>query len=481
MIKSEEIIAGLQAIVNNNVLIATLRHFAIYGLIISLLFNWNPSNKMMAILFCLDVKSHYCLFHRFSLQICYHILNFSPFINHQIDNQFNLIHKHMNRLIPMAFLFICLFTGCASQNGKNDEIFIIPIADYISRPYEIKCSQFIDDFEYIQLETNEKCLIPDGFKALILKNHILVYGVKYCYTFDRKTGKFLYEISKYGRGPNEYQSSLIAYNYSDSLIYSLGWNGNSLVFDLNGNFRGEFPLPSSVRGMENPSFINRYSYLKDSILVGYYPNILGIETKLLATFNQKGEQIKVFPNRNVFPKRPLKMMDLTDAHFYHAAGDTYFKERSVDTVFKVNAESLIPHIIFETGKFSVPYEYKWWTLEERKNVNFIFINEILENSKWLFVLAAKESVDYFALYNKPEQQLIVTKKGDGIPNDVDDFIPFNPQFMDVDGNFVEFVNASKISTWFRDNPSKTSDKTEALRNLEITRNPVIMTGKSKTR
>jgi hypothetical protein len=175
------------------------------------------------------------------------------------------------------------------------------------------------------------------------------------------------------------------------------------------------------------------------------------------------------------------MLDLTDAHFYHVNGDTYFKERSIDTVFKVNSESMIPHIIFETGELSVPYEYKWWPPEKRKNVKFIFVNEILENSKWIYVLAAKESVDYFALYNKPEQQLTVTKKGDGIPNDIDDFVPFNPQFMDVEGNPVEFVNASKVSNWFRDNPSKISDKIEVLRNVEMTQNPVIMTGKSKTR
>ena len=387
----------------------------------------------------------------------------------------------MNRLIPMAFLSFCLFISCKSQHRENGDIFVIPIADNISKPVDIKCSQFIDHFEYIQLETNEKCLIPDGFKALILKNHILVYGVKYCYAFDRRTGKFLYEISKYGRGPEEYQNSLSAYNYSDSLIYSLGWNENSLVFDLTGRFLGEFPLPSSVRGMENPSFIWKYSYLKDSVLVGYYPNILGTETKLLATFNQKGEQIKVFPNRNVFPKRPLTMLDLMDAEFYHVNSDTYFKEKSVDTVFKVNAESLIPHIIFETGELSVPYEYKWWPPEQRKNVNFIFVNLILENSNWIYVLVEKESADYFALYNKPEQQLTLTRKGDGIPNDIDDFVPFDPQFMDVDGNLVEFVNASEVSNWFRENPSKNSDKTDALRNVEMTQNPVIMTAITKKR
>lgn len=57
MIKSEEIIAGLQAIVNNNMLIATFWHIAIYVLIIFLLFSWNPSNKLMVIMLCLPVAS----------------------------------------------------------------------------------------------------------------------------------------------------------------------------------------------------------------------------------------------------------------------------------------------------------------------------------------------------------------------------------------------------------------------------------------
>lgn len=387
----------------------------------------------------------------------------------------------MKKLLLLFLSSFCFFNSCTSQTRKSESIFSIPIAENISRPSNIKCSQFIDHFEYIQLETNEKCLIPDHFEAFILKNHILIHSVKFCFVFERQTGKFLYEIGKYGRGPNEYQRSLIAFNYINSLIYSQGWNENSLVFDLNGSYLGEFPLPTPIRGMENPSFIWSYSYLKDSILVGYYPNILGVESKLLATFNQNGEQIKVFPNRNVFPKRPLTMLDVTDAQFYHMNNDTYFKERSIDTVFKVSAESLIPHIIFETGKFSVPYEYKWWPPEKRKNVNFIFINKILENNNWIHVILEKESIDYFALYNKSKQQLIVNKIGDGIFNDIDDFVPFNPQFMDTDGNFVEFAKPSKISNWFRDNPSKISDRIKVFRNVEITQNPIVMIGKSKIR
>jgi hypothetical protein len=45
--------------------------------------------------------------------------------------------------------------------------------------------------------------------------------------------------------------------------------------------------------------------------------------------------------------------------------------------------------------------------------------------------------------------LTVNKNGDGIPNDIDDFAPFNPQFVDVDGNLVEFslTASDNIRNW----------------------------------
>jgi hypothetical protein len=239
----------------------------------------------------------------------------------------------------------------------------------------------------------------------------LIYSVKFCYVFERETGRFLCEIGKDGRGPEEYQSSLIAYDYKNSVIYSLGWNDNVMVYGLDGKYLRAFPMPPPTKGMEAPSFMFHYSCLQNSFIVGYYPNVLGIEEKLLSVFNQKGEVIKVFPNKNVFPKRPLKTLSLLDAQFYHMNKNTYFKEKSNDTVFLVTEKALIPHLLFEMGKYSVPYEYKWWPPEERQKVNFILVNKIFENSNWIHILVEKESVDYFVLYNKIKQQLIVNKKG----------------------------------------------------------------------
>jgi len=86
---------------------------------------------------------------------------------------------------------------------------------------------------------------------------------------------------------------------------------------------------------------------------------------------------------------------------------------------------------------------------KEKKCKFLFIIKILENSNWIYVLIEKESIDYFALNNKSKKLLTVNKNGDGIPNNIDDFAPFNPQFVDVDGNLVEFslTASDNIRNW----------------------------------
>jgi hypothetical protein len=173
------------------------------------------------------------------------------------------------------------------------------------------------------------------------------------------------------------------------------------------------------------------------------------------------------------------MLDLLDAQFYYMENNTYFKERSIDTVFKVAEKSLTPHLIFEMGKFTVPYEYKWWPPEERKKVNFILVNNIFENSSWVHILAQKESVEFFGLYNKISRHLDVSQNGEGIPNDIDNFIPFIPKYMDEEGNLVQIINATKISNWFKENNSKISERINVLRNVDISENPIVVIGKTK--
>jgi hypothetical protein len=299
------------------------------------------------------------------------------------------------------------------------------------------------------------------------------------YIFDRKTGKFEYELGRYGRGPGEYQTSFIAFNYTDLIVYSIGWKNNMLMYKLDGRYLGNFSIPFQKGGMEDPSLISRYCDFQNSNIVGYSLNILGTETKLLTIFNQKGEVIKVFPNKNIYPKRPLKSIDLTEGKFFRFGNNTFFKEKCNDTVFKVTDKSLIPHIIFEMGNYSVPYKYKWWTPEERQKSNFIFVNDIFENNAWIYILVNNKVSDFFVLFNKKTLKLSINKNGEGIPNDIDNFVKFKPELIDSEGNLVAVVSALEINKWFKDNSSKISDAKIGLQNIEITQNPVFMIGKTK--
>jgi hypothetical protein len=57
MPKSEEILNGLQTIVDNQTFIAMIWHIALYFLIICLFVNWHPTNRLMGILICLPFIS----------------------------------------------------------------------------------------------------------------------------------------------------------------------------------------------------------------------------------------------------------------------------------------------------------------------------------------------------------------------------------------------------------------------------------------
>ena len=53
------------------------------------------------------------------------------------------------------------------------------------------------------------------------------------------------------------------------------------------------------------------------------------------------------------------------------------------------------------------------------------------------------------------------------------------EYMDEDGNLVEIIDATKISSWFEKNPSNISERTKVLLNVDINQNPIVVIGKTK--
>jgi hypothetical protein len=132
----------------------------------------------------------------------------------------------------------------------------------------------------------------------------------------------------------------------------------------------------------------------------------------------------------------------------------------------------------------VPYISKWWSSEKQNKANYVVISKVFENSGYIIFQAFKQTTDYFGLFYKKEEKLFVNEFKSGLPNDVDNFIPFSPAFMDNDGNFIEIINPIKIVNWVKDNPLKLKDLPDKIQKLLTMReeeNPIIMIGKTSSK
>jgi hypothetical protein len=133
-------------------------------------------------------------------------------------------------------------------------------------------------------------------------------------------------------------------------------------------------------------------------------------------------------------------------------------------------------------EYTVPYSSKWWSSEKQIKANYIVISKVFENTDYVILKAFKQTTDYFGLFDKRDNKLFVNELKLGLPNDVDNFISFNPMFMDNDGSFIEIINPTEIISWFKENPSKLKDLPDKIKNLQTLseeKNPIIMIGKTR--
>ena len=133
-------------------------------------------------------------------------------------------------------------------------------------------------------------------------------------------------------------------------------------------------------------------------------------------------------------------------------------------------------------EFTVPYISKWWSGEKKIKANYVVINKVFANSGYVLLNLFKQTTDYIGLFDKRMNKLFVNELKSGMTNDVDNFISFNPTYMDNDGNFIEIVNPKEIVSWFKENPSKLKDLPDKIKRLQTVseeKNPIIMIGKSR--
>jgi hypothetical protein len=154
-------------------------------------------------------------------------------------------------------------------------------------------SDFVKSITYVPLATTYDCLVDNNPKVFVTKEFIMTITTLRCLLFDRKTGDFIREIGKNGRGPGEYMLAKGFFNEHIPAYYFTGWNGHLVKYELNGVFMENIIIPDYNDSFSASSFPMNYSFLNDSILVCDFLISNGTESKLLMLFNEKG-RIQIF-------------------------------------------------------------------------------------------------------------------------------------------------------------------------------------------
>jgi hypothetical protein len=424
-------------------------------------------------------------------------------------------------IICKASLYSILFLllSCESKEESKmlaSRIVQIEVAQALKSSKPIDASVLgIKAFEYISLETNENTFkLANPYRVSTIGNDLLfVKYFKQMALFDQKTGKYISHIGKYGDDPESFQIVSNSVNdRQDQRFVSAASMGSKEILEysidtkkvvtriniMNVLLRNDTTL--------SPNFSRIYDVFfedKDNIW-GFLPNLYGDTPYRLIKFNEDGVIKKAYRQGQTIKERPrYDHVIIGEAMFYEYNGSVMFKENHSDTLFEVNETRMNPRYVFNLADKSPPYEYKnehrfpdkasyirsQYPLPYIDRTQFVFIESLTEHDDFLiFSIMYEEELSY-GFFNKTKGTTQISAIQDinsnGFYNDIDNFIPFQPNYIDRENNrLVGFVTAVDVLNWFDKNPelaSRLPEELSMLSQLKPEDNPVVMIGKLKSR
>ncbi|PIW05560.1 MAG: hypothetical protein COW40_03700 [Cytophagales bacterium CG17_big_fil_post_rev_8_21_14_2_50_40_13] len=416
----------------------------------------------------------------------------------------------------LCSVIFCVLSCTNKEKSKTPASSIehIEVAKAIESSKPINASVLgIESFEYVTLETNENTfkLANPYMISTIGDDKLFVKYNKQMALFSQQTGEYILDIGKFGTAPDSY--GLVSKSINDrsnlGLVSVLSRNWKE-IFEYNIS-TGEIVNRINIRDVivDNDTLLSPTSSLlfdffiqDDENIFCFLPNVFGDSPFRIIRFNDKGILKKAYPQGQTLEERSNRDNSYAEAIFYEYNRQVIFKERYSDTLFVVNDENLSPRFVFDLEEKSPPYQdrYKHSFPNEASylkvnppypyvdRTGYIFIESLIENDNFLiFSTIYKEELSY-GFFDKRKGTTHVSKlRNDathGFYNNIDDFIPFRPSYLDRENNkLVGFVTAEDVLTWFDKNPelaSKLPSELSALSRIKPEDNPIVMIGKLKS-
>ena len=324
-----------------------------------------------------------------------------------------------------------LFASCSDKQASSE---IIRVND--AKQMQVNLSDYVVSLEYVPLETKRECLIDKNPDFYVLDEYIVATTSRQCFLFDR-SGKFIREIGRYGRGPDEYRyASWGIINENKQTILLPSWDKRN-EYSLNGNITRYFPTV--------PNTSMTAAYVSDSILVLGVDNTGGDAINQLAFINQ-GKVVDTIPNYQFFkPYDPGSTGGFgSEFYFYRYREDLYYKNVFNDTIFCIKDRKLHPKWVFDMGKYHLSHSIMANTntfMEEALKYNRVL--NILETEPFLLFSIVREKNNSAFILDKRKNQVFVIQKEQklkGFNNDIDGGLPFWPTYINRKQELISFLH-----------------------------------------
>ena len=144
----------------------------------------------------------------------------------------------------LALIFIGLFS-CQSKKPSAglDGTINIDLAEAV--PKQVPAEEWIEEVQFIPLETNSDCYLPSFSRYNLNNNYMVIYADQTIHLFNRQ-GKHLKSFKHWGKGPGEY-TSLSSVELIPDRLEIMGVDPNQrkiLCYDFDGNLINEIKTTS---------------------------------------------------------------------------------------------------------------------------------------------------------------------------------------------------------------------------------------------
>ncbi len=399
----------------------------------------------------------------------------------------------MKTLILFLFLFLYSFTTQKENVSKSnpDKFFQINYENLLKMKEMIGLSQIAANVEYVNLETNDECLMWGGLKRyLFTDDFIFISNKDHILKFTRE-GKFIRKIGSPGRGPGEID---LVVNMSilpekKLIIVQTNVGRKLLYFTFDGDF---------VKTVTFTSYVPYVKILRDGKYLTHDNGSSGKNKYTFGLVNEKMDTLSVIKNYNHWIYTQNVMIGIGYPQFdpyYESGGRNFFKTMYNDTIFTVSADKIIPSYYIDLGKYRLPNELRPERLGpdniqkfQNNREKYYFANVFQASDKlFLTTYCYGENPEYHFLF-KPESQtgsLLVNKSGvsSSIINDWDGGVDYWPigsindkqVYMPITiQGFQRVIDQIKTNEESIKYPEKHQQLIKMITELDPFNNPIIM-------